>query len=45
MTPPNNTKQVRAFIGLIHYYRDIRGQTVTYIPPFNVDYVTKVEFQ
>ena len=29
MTPPNNTKEVQAFIGVINYYRVYVVQTVT----------------
>ena len=45
MTPPNNIRQVRAFVGLVNYYRDIWAKFSHLLQPLNLLISTKVTFK
>ena len=45
MMPPTSTKQVRAFIGLVNYYRDMWPRWLHLLQPLNLLTSSKVGFK
>ena len=45
MTPPINQKQVRSFIGLVNYYRDMWGKLSHLLQPLTALTSKKVKFK
>ena len=45
MTPSNNVKQVRAFLGLVNYYRDMWKKRLHLIQPLAALTSTKLMFR